>query len=73
MYNDVIYNNVPNYIPPGTTVPTPIPYAQGVHINSESTDDTSGESPYEATLINDTFYQTTFAIQTIAPLNSSTA
>ncbi len=45
MYNDVIYNTVPDYTPPGTTVPTPIPYAQGVHINSESTDNTSGESP----------------------------
>ncbi len=67
MYNDVIYNNVPDYTPPGTTVPTPVPYAQGVHINSESTDNTSGESAYSAVLLNDTFFQTTFAVQTVAP------
>jgi len=67
MYNDVIYNNVPKYTPPGTTVPTPIPYAQGVHVNSESVDNTSGESAYSSVLVNDTFYQTTYAVQTIAP------
>jgi large repetitive protein len=72
MYNDVIYNTEPDYTPPGTTVPTPIPYGEGVHINSESTGDTAGESPYAATLINDTFYQTKYAIRTIAPQFSGT-
>ena len=67
MYNDTIYNTVPKYTPPGTTVPTPIPYAEGVQINSESTDNTAGESAYSDVLVNDTFYQTTYAVQTIAP------
>ncbi|MFI5457180.1 MAG: Ig-like domain-containing protein [Isosphaerales bacterium] len=40
---------------------------QGVHINSENTNDTSGESAYQAVLLNNTFYDDPFALQTIAP------
>ena len=40
---------------------------QGVHVNSESVDDSSGESPMQLVLLNNTFYNDPFAIQTIAP------
>ena len=40
---------------------------QGVHINSETADNTAAPSPEMAVLMNDTFYNDPFAIQTIAP------
>jgi len=40
---------------------------QGVHINSETADNTAGPSPEMAVFLNDTFYNDPFAIQTIAP------
>ncbi len=40
---------------------------QGVHINSFPGDDTTGSTPFEATLLNNTFYNDGYAIQTIAP------
>src|SRR5262249_49930939 len=40
---------------------------QGVHINSPSVNNTSGPSPMMAVLINNTFYNDPFAIQTVAP------
>jgi hypothetical protein len=45
---------------------------QGVHINSENSADTSAPSPEMAVLLNDTFYNDPFAIQTIAPQFSGT-
>jgi hypothetical protein len=41
--------------------------AQGVHINSEQGANSTGETPYEAILMNNTFYNDPIAIQTIAP------
>ena len=40
---------------------------QGVHINSSTADDTSGSTPYVATLVNNTFFNDSFDIQTQAP------
>ena len=40
---------------------------QGIHANSESVDDSSGESPIQLVLLNNTFYNDPYAIQTIAP------
>ncbi len=40
---------------------------QGVHINSETADNTTAPSPEMAVLMNDTFYNDPFAIQTVAP------
>ena len=40
---------------------------QGVHINSFPGDDTTGSTPFEATLLNNTFFNDGFDIQTIAP------
>jgi hypothetical protein len=68
LFNDVIANQVPNFFPPPpAAAPVPIPFAQGVHVNSESTNDTSGESPNVIVLLNNTFYQTTYAVQIISP------
>ncbi len=39
----------------------------GVEINSENTADTAGESAYQGILLNNTFYNDPFAIQTLAP------
>jgi large repetitive protein len=44
---------------------------QGVHINSEQGADSTGETPYEAILVNNTFFNDTIAIQTIAPQRNS--
>ena len=40
---------------------------QGVHINRFPGDDTTGSTPFEATLLNNTFYNDIYAVQTIAP------
>ncbi len=40
---------------------------QGVHINSETGDDQTGDSGFQAVILNNTFYNDPFAIQTIAP------
>ncbi len=40
---------------------------QGVHINSFPGDDSTGSTPFEAVLLNDTFYNDTYDIQTVAP------
>ena len=40
---------------------------QGVHINSHPGDDTTGDTVYQAILLNNTFYNDDYAIQTIAP------
>src|SRR5262249_17242529 len=61
LYNNVIYN----------LVKTPITnyndFATGVHINAESTNDTSGESPMMAVILNNTFYQNLYGVHTTAP------
>jgi hypothetical protein len=44
--------------------------AQGVHINSDTGNDTNGDSVYQAIIENCTFYNDTFAIQTVAPEHS---
>ncbi len=41
--------------------------SEGVHINGSVGDDSSGDTPYVATLLNDTFYNDAYAIQTAAP------
>src|SRR5262249_7114574 len=48
MYNDTIYNT--------QVSPLSNQFAEGVHINSESAADTSGESPMMAVIANSTFY-----------------
>ena len=40
---------------------------QGVHVNAESTADTSGESPMQVILLNNTFYNDANGVQTISP------
>ncbi len=40
---------------------------QGVHINSSPGDNQTGNSGYQAVILNNTFYNDPFAIQTIAP------
>ncbi len=45
---------------------------QGVHINSETGDDPSGDTGYQAVILNNTFYNDPFAIQTIAPQHDAT-
>ena len=59
MYNDTIYNTMVS--------PLTNQFAVGVQVNSESTNDTSGESPMMATIVNSTFYQTSHAIRTTSP------
>src|SRR5207244_4058487 len=59
MYNDTVYNTLVS--------PVSKQFAVGVQINSESTNDTSGESPMMAVIMNSTFYQTLYAIRTEAP------
>ena len=39
---------------------------QGVHINVPPVDDTSGVTPYEAVLLNNTFYNDNYDLQTVA-------
>src|SRR5262249_35170400 len=45
--------------------------AQGVHINSQTGNDTAGDSVFQAVINNVTFFNDTTAIQTIAPAHSS--
>ena len=45
--------------------------AQGVHINSQTGNDTNGDSVYQAVINNVTFYNDPIGIQTIAPPHSS--
>ena len=45
--------------------------AQGVHINSQTGNDTNGDSVYQAIIQNVTFYNDGYAIQTVAPAHSS--
>ena len=45
--------------------------AQGVHINSDTGNDTNGDSVFQAIIENCTFYNDPFAIQTIAPQHQS--
>ena len=59
MYNDTIYNTMVS--------PLTNQFAVGVQVNSESVNDTSGESPMMATIINSTFNQTSHAIRTTSP------
>ena len=40
---------------------------QGINAEAESVDDSSGESPMQLVLLNNTFYKDRYAIQTIAP------
>ncbi len=40
---------------------------QGVHINGSQGDNTTGDTPYQATLLNNTFFDDAYDIQTIAP------
>ena len=40
---------------------------QGINAEAESVDDSSGESPMQLVLLNNTFYNDRYAIQTIAP------
>ncbi len=40
---------------------------QGIHANSESVNNTSGQSPEQLVLLNNTFYNDGYAIQTVAP------
>ena len=61
MFNDVVYNL------DTTPLTNYKDFAEGVHINSESTNDSSGESPMMAVIINSTFYQDLYGIRTTAP------
>ena len=67
MYNDMIYNNVPDYTPPGTPCRLRFPMPKGSTSTRKAPMNTSGESAYSAVLLNNTFYQTTYAVQTVAP------
>ncbi|MDR3620298.1 MAG: S8 family serine peptidase, partial [Paludisphaera borealis] len=41
--------------------------AEGVHANSETGNDDTGQSPYQLVLLNNTFYNNPYAIHTVAP------
>src|SRR5262249_40107679 len=46
--------------------------SEGVHANSDTTDVTTQPSPIELALLNNTFYNNTISLPTVAPNSSST-